>query len=281
LCAIPKNLLEALVEFLTPFQAATLALEMSLKLTIHTAIYWCDHLCKHLGPVSEDVVAADVTITKGKDLQEIAAMKLLLRLILIEKFTLSENHIQAAILDPLMKNCLTAKYMVSEDDLAKAKVHIQDLIVTPSPPDIVKTIEKPILVSPPNPRKRTLVQSMYDDDGGGGEDLSQNDAATSTSVVGRAASEFDAYWAHSVSKADWAEFDILQWWKLKGGVSFPMLAMVARCILCIPASSAKSETNTLKPRTVNDLMFFRSNADLCNQRSPAFMANTCHEDGIL
>lgn len=76
-------------------------------------------------------------------------------------------------------------------------------------------------------------------------------------------------------------FPLLTWWKHVGSSSFPILARVARSILCIPASSAQSrgrfsldsddsdddETMTAKctrlaPSTVNDLMFLRSNHDL-------------------
>ena len=73
-----------------------------------------------------------------------------------------------------------------------------------------------------------------------------------------------------------SEFDAMTWWKHVGATEFPILARVARSILCIPASSTMSENNIsdagntiskkrnrLKPGVVNDLMFYRSNGDLC------------------
>jgi hypothetical protein len=72
-----------------------------------------------------------------------------------------------------------------------------------------------------------------------------------------------------------AKFSILLWWKLKGAPTFPIMSHVARLVLCIHASSSKSESNfsdvgitltkkrsTLKPTTMNDLLFVRSNQDL-------------------
>jgi hypothetical protein len=72
-----------------------------------------------------------------------------------------------------------------------------------------------------------------------------------------------------------AKFSILLWWKLKGAPTFPIMSRVARSVLCILASSSKSESNfsdagitltkkrsALKPTTMNDLLFVRSNQDL-------------------
>jgi hypothetical protein len=73
-----------------------------------------------------------------------------------------------------------------------------------------------------------------------------------------------------------AEFQVLMWWKLFGTYLFPMIARVARSTLCVSASSAKSENNfsdagntltkkrsNLNPHIVNDMMFVRSNHDIC------------------
>ena len=73
-----------------------------------------------------------------------------------------------------------------------------------------------------------------------------------------------------------ANFQVLMWWKLHGTAKFPIVARVARSTLCVAAASSKSENNfsdagntltkkrnSLKPHTVNDLMFMRSNIDIC------------------
>ena len=72
-----------------------------------------------------------------------------------------------------------------------------------------------------------------------------------------------------------AKFNILLWWKLKRAPTFLIMSRVARSVLCILASSSKSELNfsdagntltkkrfRLKPTIVNDLLFVRSNQDL-------------------
>ncbi|ROI15721.1 Zinc finger BED domain-containing protein DAYSLEEPER [Anabarilius grahami] len=66
-------------------------------------------------------------------------------------------------------------------------------------------------------------------------------------------------------------FDVLLWWK-ENAKTFPNLAMIARKILSIPASSAASERDfstagfviqeqrtQLKPGTVDDILFLHSN----------------------
>ncbi len=71
------------------------------------------------------------------------------------------------------------------------------------------------------------------------------------------------------------EFCVLRFWKEFGSKKYPAVARVARSILCIPASSAKSESNfsdasdtfskkrtQLKSSKVDDLLFIRSNKDL-------------------
>jgi hAT family C-terminal dimerisation region len=76
-----------------------------------------------------------------------------------------------------------------------------------------------------------------------------------------------------------AEFQVLMWWKLFGTHLFPMIARVARSTLCVCASSAKSENNfsdagntltkkrsNLNPHIVNDMMFVRSNHDICGTK---------------
>jgi hypothetical protein len=70
------------------------------------------------------------------------------------------------------------------------------------------------------------------------------------------------------------DIGLLPWWKIKFA-NFPILARVARAILCIPASSSMPEgtfsstgntwTNkrkALKPNTLNALLYLRSNQDL-------------------
>ncbi|XP_049804539.1 uncharacterized protein LOC126248000 [Schistocerca nitens] len=54
--------------------------------------------------------------------------------------------------------------------------------------------------------------------------------------------ELDRYLSLSKSDCSCAEGQILQWWKTHAGL-FPRLSVVARRVLCIPATSAASERN--------------------------------------
>ena len=77
--------------------------------------------------------------------------------------------------------------------------------------------------------------------------------------------------ALQVNRDTTAKFNILLWWKLKRASTFPIMLRVARSVMCIPASNSKSESNFsdatkkhsgLKPTTMNDLLFVRSNQNL-------------------
>lgn len=138
-------------------------------------------------------------------------------------------------------------------------------------------------VAPPVSKKARVGNghSMYDMEED--EDESSDDRANSN-FSNRIDIEFKSYNQHTVSDKEkrdsevGGEFNVLAWWKTTGAKLFPIMACVARSILCVPASSAMSENNfsdvgntltkkrnRLKPRVVNDLMFVRSNRDLCKK----------------
>jgi hypothetical protein len=83
------------------------------------------------------------------------------------------------------------------------------------------------------------------------------------------AQELSTYKSTVVFPSADERFDVLGWWRQQN--QLPLLQSVARSILAIPASSAKSESNfsdggntvtklrtALKPSVVNDLLFLRS-----------------------
>jgi hypothetical protein len=103
-----------------------------------------------------------------------------------------------------------------------------------------------------------------------------HDAATALNAT--VDNEYEAYMKHKVIDGEMrqcadgdtsGEFHVLSWWRRKG--KDPILARVVQSTLCIWASSAMSDTNNtltnqrnrLKPRTINNLMFLRSNRDIC------------------
>jgi hypothetical protein len=109
--------------------------------------------------------------------------------------------------------------------------------------------------------------------------------ATATALNARVDNEYESYMKHKVTDGEMrqcadgdasSEFHVLSWWRHKGKDLFPILARVVRSTMCISASSAMSENNfsnagntltnkrnRLKPRTINNLMFLRSNRGIC------------------
>jgi hypothetical protein len=127
-------------------------------------------------------------------------------------------------------------------------------------------------------------QMLDDDDEEDNVPLAEGHDATAA-LNARVDNEYEAYMKHKVTDGETMqcadgdasdEFHVLSWWRRKGKDLFLILALVMRFTLCIPASSAMSENNfsnagntltkkrnRLKPRTINNFMFLRSNRDIC------------------
>ena len=124
--------------------------------------------------------------------------------------------------------------------------------------------------------------NMYDDDIPD-DNVEAVDAAPIGNFATQIEIEYKAFMAYKVTEEEHNEikmlndgdFRVLTWWKKRGAKSFPMMALVSRYVLCIPAASAMSENNfsdagnsvtkkrnRLKPRVVNDLLFFDQIATL-------------------
>ena len=84
--------------------------------------------------------------------------------------------------------------------------------------------------------------------------------------------------------------DILDWWSRHEFI-FPTLALVARFILSIPASSAKGESNfstaglivsdlrtSLNPEKVNENLVMKSNYDLLEKNRVTLIEDPCAGD---
>ena len=166
---------------------------------------------------------------------------------------------------------------------------------------IARTPPSALSTAPPAKRQRfTETASMYDacssDEEETIDELNDNHGQLDILAI-RVGVEHAAYLAYKISESEMkkvlsavavslpknsnhkAEFQILAWWKLFGAHLFPMIARVARSVLCVlSASSAKSENNfadagntltqkrsNLNPGIVDDMMFVRSNHDLCGK----------------
>ncbi|BBN16846.1 hypothetical protein Mp_7g09770 [Marchantia polymorpha subsp. ruderalis] len=256
-----QDLLAEIVSFLDVFQLATLSLEQFKSPTLH----------KHLMPVMHNVLDDGGNLVRKADSASLIAAKGVLMPIFIEKF--------------VVRMCMSRRRSCAQ---CSSAVFLVEVIKMQLKCDMAKyghqlDTEVDAAVAPPVSKKARVGNghSMYDMEED--EDERSDDRANSN-FSNRIDIEFKSYNQHTISdneKRDsevGGEFNVLAWWKTTGAKLFPIMACVARSILCVPASSAMSENNfsdvgntltkkrnRLKPRVVNDLMFVRSNRDLCKK----------------
>ncbi len=282
---ISRALLKELIAFLAPFQQATLALEKFKHPTLHKVVWWRHVILGHLRLVLSDVVDEDGNVTTAKDSDSIKAIKGIMLPLLYSKFVLDDIHIMASLLDPIMKSRLV-RLGVECNQIEQAKDKLKDAMIKYAPLDDEEDV--PPARSPVRKKTRSSV-SMYDQmlDDDDEEDnvppAKGHDVAAALNA--RVDNEYEAYMKHKVTDGEMrqcadgdasGEFHVLSWWRRKGKDLFPILARAVRSTLCIPTSSTMSENNfsnagntltkkrnRLKPRTINNLMFQRSNHDIC------------------
>ena len=298
--SISETCLKHLIDLLAPFQKATLDLEQFKEPTLHKVVFWRFQLLKHLQVVMNDVINDDGTVRMSKDSPSIIACKYLLTPLVQEKMELNVLHVVATLLDPVMKNHMR-KMEVPEALVTKAKAKLRELMHSIGTGEVLANLdhEKNDAPAPPQKKRRNddRMSSMYDEfeDEDELEELQDNGVGNVVvnNLDARIDIEFNMYEAYKVNDLEkneiiaavslalpmnrdsTAKFNILLWWKLKGAPTFPIMSRVARSVLCIPASSSKSESNfsdagnmitknrsRLKPSIVNDLLFVRSNQDL-------------------
>ncbi len=281
-----QALLKELIAFLAPFQQATLVLEKFKHLTLHKVMWWRHVIMGHLRLVLNDVVDEDGNVTTTKDSDSIKAIKGIMLPLLYSNFVLDDIHVMASLLDPIMKSRFV-RLGVEPNQIEQAKDKLKDAMIKYAPLDDEEK-DVPLARSPVRKKTRSSV-SMYDqmlddDDEEDNVPLAEgHDVAAALNA--RVNNEYKAYMKHKVTNGEMRqcadgdgsdEFHILLWWRHKSKDLFPILARVVRSTLCIPASNAMFENNfsdasntltkkrnRLKPRTINNLMFLRSNCDIC------------------
>jgi hypothetical protein len=307
---VNRLLLQELILFLSKFQSATLSLEQFKKPTLHKVVFWRHSLIKHMKSVETEVKDRAGNVVAPKDSNSIIALKAIILPIFIDKFKVQEIHILATILDPIMKNKLPGMGGIdvvqfnhaTESLRAKMMSLRNDHDSTASNGMAIEQQGGGAMTAgaPPAKRQRyTETASMYDacssDEEETKDELNDNHGQLDVLAI-RVGVEHAAYLAYKISESEMkkvlsavavslpknsnhkAEFQVLTWWKLFGTHLFPMIARVARSVLCVSASSAKSENNfsdagntltqkrsNLNPGIVNDMMFVRSNHDLCGK----------------
>lgn len=308
---VNRVLLQELIRFLSKFQSATLSLEQFKKPTLHKVVYWRHTLMKHLKPVETGENDRDGNVVRGKDSSSIIALKAIILPIFTEKFEVEEIHILATILDPIMKNKLPGLGGVTKVQFKEAAETLRAKMMSLRDPieqqDCTTSGSASIIVTPstgtapPAKRQRfTEMTSMYDawsSDEEERDEVNNNNPREQLEILAeRVQKEHEAYFKYKISDMEMKNvksavaasqprnskgnehFEILVWWKIIGTHLFPMISRVARSILCVSASSAKSESNfsdagntltekrsNLDPHILNDMMFLRSNHDVCDK----------------
>lgn len=284
---VDYELLVVMIGFLHVFRLATLALEAFNTPTLHLIGYWRARIIEHLEPRTSSYTIPNPESTEPDiecppDSESIINIKRHILESVKEKWLIKAIHCAAAILDPRQK-CRLADFgytaQLIEDGYAiiKDKMHFCG---TGAPANNTK--KRPAV---PVAKSKLELDRISDDS----EDESdtENDQYADAELSLRIASEINDYKKLRLTKEEKMMLNIkddsksghrsgslLAWWKEKSH-AFPILARAVRSILCIPASSSKSENNfsdagntitdkrnRLKPKTVDALMFIRSNSDL-------------------
>ncbi|EQC41386.1 hypothetical protein SDRG_01357 [Saprolegnia diclina VS20] len=211
------------------FAKAVEALEAHATPMLHTVCYWKHALTTYC---AAPALATD----------EGLRLKVLDRL---QAWSISSLHVAAALLDPGQRKRLP-KFGIDADTIALAKDDLRTrLLVAAACPSVVSASAKPVQSTPPS------LLSMYGDS----SDDDDNDACS-------VEDELRKYFESPLLDETTPEPNVLQWWKLQRR-RFPILARVARSILCLPTSAQPTVSFASSPsRDVANLVFLKSNRDL-------------------
>ncbi len=302
-CIIEPLLIE-LIQLLDCFKLASKSLEPFLTPTIHLVGMWFAKLTAHLQPRVELVTinGADgekVTIVVESD--EIGPIKVLLLDRLKENYFLKLFHAIVAYLDPLQKNRLL-DYGFTQKLIDHGLLYLKDIMRKVGPPKqmaVSKSGDKCRLPAKNNRAKKPCTVFVHagpsrddnnDDSSESNSDHEQGEAAQLEALIEHELASYCLFKADKNDKKVLLQEDtrkkarpdgevkhnvgLLPWWKIKFA-NFPILAPVARAILCILASSSMPECtflsasntwtnkrNALKPNTLNALLYLYSNQDL-------------------
>ena len=286
--AIYGPLLDELVRFLATFREATLDLESSSKPTLHLVVFWRYKLEIHCSPIMNDYKVTNADKTEEvipKDSAAIVDLKSAVKRVLIEKWRLEPLHIAATYLCPLQHRRLYVRYNIARSEIQEAKATIKACMRqyaemrgndhTSDSSNINKAAEG----ETERPTKRLCgpnavsLHDMSDDETDDMSEASNNNDETIQASITRELALYEKYRLPKSSRES-GSYDVLSWWK-SNETTYPLLAKVARSLLAVPASSAKSESNfsdagntitdkrnALGPERVDDMLFVRSNNDL-------------------
>ncbi|CAM9551058.1 unnamed protein product [Lampetra fluviatilis] len=254
-------------------------LEVFKSPTIHTVVYERHVLSQHLA-------------VRQSDSDDIAAIKMLLNQTQDAKWTLEPMVIVAALLDPGLQKRL-AKFGVTpaQEQAAIKQLKAMMIFIGKSQADHADDVDAHPAKRLRSSRTIDLTQaassSRYSSSSESDEEdrgAQAHDAALS--LEDEVDRELAAYREIKLSKAEkkWLDTNdgILTWWLTRGtslhttiAAQLPIMARVARSVLCIPASSSIAECNfsaasntfskrrtMLSPSALDNLMVIQSNPDL-------------------
>ncbi|XP_078462084.1 E3 SUMO-protein ligase ZBED1-like [Lampetra planeri] len=278
---INKQNLADLVEFIEPFRIAALRLEVFKSPTIHTVVYERHVLLQHLA-------------VRQSDSDDIAAIKmLLLDQTQDAKWTLEPMVIVGALLDPGLQKRLD-KFGVTpaQEQAAIKQLRAMMIVIGKSQADRADYEDELPAKRPRSSRAVDLSQasscSRYSSSSESDEDEDRGAQAhdAALSLEDEVDRELAAYRQIKLAKAEKKLLDtndgILTWWRMRGtslhatiAAQLPIMARVARSLLCIPASSSIGECNLsavsntfskrrtmLSPSALDNFMVIQSNPDL-------------------
>ncbi|PTQ37542.1 hypothetical protein MARPO_0056s0021, partial [Marchantia polymorpha] len=271
---IDHELLKEFIAFLVPFQEATLALEMFAEPTIHRVLYFWQNLLKHCQVGAADITTKekDGTITTlKKDSPAFIALKPKFAELIKEKFIWSDIHVIATLLNPKTK-CRLDKFGIDSADNELGQKNLENMMKDHM---IGSSIGKRSVRSHKKKKEgnrrvaRRLAEYSFESD----STIEEKPLADDVQLDFSLRTKLNKYICHMCSDDEstlLSKYGVLFWWKIHQN-EFPVLSRLARSVLTIPTSSAKSESNfsdagntmskkrnLLHLSKLDDLMFLRS-----------------------
>lgn len=259
------RLADSLLKLLRPFESATRLVSAEQNVSLSVVIPIMEGLQKGLSSADDDCEA--ITSVKGILTEQITTR------FKLDNLDADALPVMASLLDARFKK---AKFFPDEEDkqashsallsLMKAETARQEAVPTPPPPADVSDKEKDSLKEPPAKKPRTQTWDIV------GIDFDDADQTSQKSTE----SEEEELRRYLDSEPLARNKNPLDWWRLKAD-SYPRLALLARRILCVQATSTPSERvfsagglivnqqrATLSPANVDAIVFLNKNREyLC------------------
>jgi hypothetical protein len=261
---IGKDLLSRVVAVLEPFQDVTLILEKTTEPTIHKVMYCRYKLATHLA-------------VEASDIPSIKQLKNCLLFEMNERWPATPLYIAACLLDPMQKKLMQSQsqYGLSTVEINKGKKLILETVRrNPNQTQTSQTLQDstpPAVTTPSTSTSGTSKRIRFDD-----LHLLISNETNVSSLDQNFEDEWKSYMQYIVlQKAE--KFDRLLFWKNVKS-QYELLSYAAKCILAIPASASKCESDfsiagkvkcktraSLSPKNLNSILTIRANADLITE----------------